>query len=55
MKKPSKIQDSETCYIGARVPKHVKDKLEAKRKRERRSLSATVEIILTQAVSTETL
>lgn len=41
------------CYIGARIPLDVKDKLDRKSKRERRSLSATIELILIQAAALE--
>lgn len=48
-----KATQQSRCYIGARIPADVKDKLDRKSKRERRSLSATIELILIQAASLE--
>ena len=41
------------AYVGSRIPKDVKAKLDRKALRERRSLSAVIELLLIQATSTE--
>lgn len=46
-------KESGRAFLSARIPVPVKEKLERKADRERRSVSAVVELILTQATANE--
>jgi hypothetical protein len=53
MKKQSAKADDGKIFFGGRIPIDLRDKLQRKAKRERRSMVCAFEVILSQALSKE--